>query len=1119
MDFGEKYHHIYCDRYGNQYRISLRELEYTGESSLVECGRTQWLVDREGGDMLKLGGVYPTRATAEFISDQGFDLDELYTGQEYSYQLARLKNGTIDWVGFVVPDGFTEARWDDQRTSLSVQATDNLSILKGKQFADEFGENYRNRYPPMQTYMWVIKECLKKTGLLLPIWTMVDLKTLVDDEVNPVTQLFTGVSGSKIRTTIPVSTQRGEELVSTMPVGRYIRVTSGSIEGEEFEIVASNSSFLSNELRIVSVTLNPAPPISAIIYELEVFDKYGVPSLVLSIRGHFNDVDSSEIGIYKEGVNFDFIQTGDRLIIKDSEAGNDGNYEITGFISSTPPDSPYIRIQLSPQVPVTIHENVIIEITSAQSQDYPDPLEGTSHDIGVWIRDSNVDGKSYFEARGGAMTCWDVLDDISRQWGVKIQQNQGHWEVKRWNVDKSPSSDLKWFVYNSEGVQIGRQDFQENVLIPCKASDNAFMIKGVRVSMDRVLKYAVVNYKYKYREEGDTLQNLIVNGGFEGGINPAPRDWNVVRADNNVIIPAMVLEMVTEDMPPNHNQAVRIKNMANTRSLSNLTPASESEILKGDKLKISWWERKDRNDEPDGTGLGIYSIAIYESIDYAYESSLPESQRNSRRIPGMAGNKIFHLVNDSDGTSGTRPGGVQASHRDNILVTTSWLETGSADDNNRFVRIYTPSYTIRSVDDSGWREITIETGESPISGYLKFEVLGAAQNIKISGPQQRPERLMPTDLNIPNPSTSGGTGYRGRLNRRSSITASDADIQLRPWYPESDFKTLVVTGFFVGRILDPSNDAVPQIDPFMYPDFQAQLSRDFTDTISEIEVSTGDDYGDFADDKISGMWWAGKRTTMWDTWDGRFGWSRQGLITAKSVMEMYWNKTRLIDCELHVPDLNWSSRIVLESFPSKRFVMLRGAIGGQHDSFRGVLTEIHDDGAGQLPPGGNDGGNTVTPDWQPVGITRCRRDISGNNTGVVESVQRDMNPASPTYGQERWMRTGEDPALCPIGEPPVIMWGEQLVLDSNLLRTFPLDNDGDRYSVEYSNDGSDRYLRILHRADMGLVRSIIYADGDESISGWIYEPDVVIDGYTYKSMRLSWFVGTFTNLSVTFVIN
>src|SRR5690606_22943311 len=122
----------------------------------------------------------------------------------------------------------------------------------------------------------------------------------------------------------------------------------------------------------------------------------------------------------------------------------------------------------------------------------------------------------------------------------------------------------------------------------------------------------------------------------------------------------------------------------------------------------------------------------------------------------------------------------------------------------------------------------------------------------------------------------------------------------------SEGVTLMTTGIAVNKLIDADNEAVPQIDPFMYPDFQAQLSRNYSDTIPEVEVLTGDDYGDYAEDRISGMWWNGQRTTMWDTWDNRFGWSRQGLVLAKSIMEMYWKPTRLLDCEINLPNLHWS---------------------------------------------------------------------------------------------------------------------------------------------------------------------------------------------------------------------
>src|SRR5690606_14155507 len=149
---------------------------YLGPAIEVECGRQQFLIERETSSEIKLGGVYATRATATFISDTGFDLQELYTGDETTYLLVRLKNGNIDWQGNVVPDGFQQDDYDAERTQLTVKATDNLTILKGKQFVDEVGDNFGDSDGEyMQSFLWVIKECLKKTGLIMPIWTLVDI--------------------------------------------------------------------------------------------------------------------------------------------------------------------------------------------------------------------------------------------------------------------------------------------------------------------------------------------------------------------------------------------------------------------------------------------------------------------------------------------------------------------------------------------------------------------------------------------------------------------------------------------------------------------------------------------------------------------------------------------------------------------------------------------------------------------------------------------------------------------------------------------------------------------------------------------------------------------------------
>src|SRR5690606_234755 len=132
---------------------------------------------------------------------------------------------------------------------------------------------------------------------------------------------------------------------------------------------------------------------------------------------------------------------------------------------------------------------------------------------------------------------------------------------------------------------------------------------------------------------------------------------------------------------------------------------------------------------------------------------------------------------------------------------------------------------------------------------------------------------------------------------------------------------------------------------------------------------------------------------------------------------------------------------------------------------------------------------------------------SGLNTGGVERLESDINQASPTFGQERWVSAGSNTTLCPIGSPPEILWGEQLTVFVNALRTEPYVKNGDIYTIEYSNDGSNVYLRLLHLASLGTIKGIFYENGAESTTGWEYEPDVVIEGYTYKHIRLTWFVG------------
>lgn len=1094
MAYSEKYHHIYCDREGNEYRISLRELDYEGSSTLVEGRDIPWIVEQENSSNLKVGGVYPTKATAVFISEGSFTLEELYTGDEATYQLARLKNGVVDWIGYVIPDGFSEDNWDGNKQLLSVQASDNLPSLKGLPFVDEFGENFGNSDTYIRSFLWVIKEAIKKTGSLLPIWTMVDLKTLVTASEFKYEVRISGDSDGFFLFEVGEDISVANDIISKLNESGKVILDSPSATGTFTVVSSALETHLPGDPYEIKVSVSET--VSNFSYEngdIEIIQPEN--GLVLARRGHFNDVAASEIGIYKEGVDFSFLKVGDTLKISDS-TNNDGTYEVTGFVNSVPPDSPYIRIQLSPQVPEQIHENVIVEIISVNA-DYPDPLL-TEHDVRVWIRDSNVEGKTYYEARGGAMMTWDVLDAIARQFNVKIQQNQGHWEVKRWNADKKESGVYQWYIYNSEGTPIGRHPFGDDLYMPCVAEVNKYRIYGTSRQMDRVLKNVIVNYRYKYKQDGDSLNNIVVNGNFEGALNPYPRGWDKIDSVSVGGIPQMVMTKENTGLPAGFSDALRIANYTNNRTLTNLTVLSSAEVNKGDRLKIQWYERIDDPDD-NRSSVGIYAISIFESIDHAMGRPV-RGVRSSQSYDYKT--QAYDLVNDGEDNGRQAIGTVKV---DNILG--RWRDQREDGDALKHFRL--TSTPDRSGD---WRKIEIEVGEVPINGYIKLEVIGSAKNVYDNPINDlRTGGILASSVFAPDRNVPRGTTERQYVSQR------------RSYYNQSDNVSIVVTGFYIGKIVDPDNEVVPQIDPFMYPDYQAQLSRKYTDTISEIEVLTGDDYGAYSEDRISGMMWNGEQTSMWDSWDNRYGWSRQGLVTAKSVIEMYWKPTRLLDVDISAPGIHWSSRFEFEEMPGLRFVILRGNISSYHDNFKGTLTEIHDQSAAPLPPGGNDGGNTVKPNWQSTGVSRCVRGDDGLNTGLVETVETDINPASPTYGQERWVNSGTNTGQCPIGEPIDLFWGAStLPIDPATLEYFPYQKDGNDYVVRFDNDGTGKYLVFLHRASIGTVTSIRYLNGGWQAYGnlpsWQYEADTTINGYTYKVMRQIYMSGVLNQLPLIFTI-
>lgn len=1089
MAYQERFYHIYCDTYGKQFRISLQEWEYVGTSQQVDAGPEPIVFEQQNSAALKKGGVFPSAATITFVSTPTFRMGDIYTADNKKFLIEHYRtDGSSEgrWIGNIIPNGFSE-QYDGEFRYLVFMASDNLPLLQTILFVQENGDNYGlDTGEFQQTFIWALTEGLRKTGFGLELWTMVDIKALS----NEATSYTVTIAGNS------------EEDFFNILLGSNQGVASdivARLNAEPTLIVDSPSGTGTYTVTSVTQTTSYPFPINIRVEVAEAVPDFPgeggtitIPEqatgLVLARQGHFNDVAPSEIGIFKEGVDFSFLKIGDTVKISES-TNNDGTYEVTGFVNSVPPDDPYIRIQLSPQVPEQVHENVVIEIIT-QRTDYPDPLATTVHDTRTWINDANLEGVTYYEQRGSAMNTWEVLDAIARQYNLKIYQINGHWAAKRVNADILPTGVYQWFKYNPAGEFIGREDFGQDVTVACEdlTTTRDYQLYGAVISMDRVLRRSIVNYRYKYKTDGDSLINLIKGGNFippllpiGSSVDPAtytPIQWGR-RSQVSTIPPMFILPSNSWPLPPYVGPPgilsfIRMNGIYHDRQWLTTYSGYPTDVTAGDSLRISWWQRV--NGQMNAGGTWIYARSVIRIL-----------------ISTDAGEALYMLVNG--GTSqgqDTEPCQWVPYNMDAKYYAYTSQNPGTITSSQPFP----PAPGVDGL--SPWGEVRLSTPPCPASGNLIFEIVGSGMGTLLPG---EPNRL-PNTVPIYAPTGQGAFAPRAWNLATSEI-----------WF----------TGFFAAKVIDPSSEGVPLIHGYMYPEDDVQRTRNYTDTIEDIEVLTGDDG---SPDHVSNIYVregnALRVVKQWDSWRSDFGWGALGLILAKSIMQQYWTPWRIIEGVWSLENVNWDTRLHFDDpdLEGMRFIILSGRIDPKGNKFSGIIAQIWDESFPGLPSGGNDGGQSSGPQWENTGVWRCVRATgTGLNTGEVEILQSDTNPASATFGQERWIISGEDTDSCPIGQPPAIFYGEQETLNPASLRSYPVDKSGDSYTVYYSNNDGPNLLRLLHLASLGTVQEIQYEGGYVSASGWVYGSDETVGGYTYKSLYLTWVTGTYTQVPVTFTIS
>lgn len=701
-----------------------------------------------------------------------------------------------------------------------------------------------------------------------------------------------------------------------------------------------------------------------------------------------------------------------------------------------------------------------------------DPASQAFKNIRTYINQSTRDDIPYWRDKGEVWDCKRVMSALLIIWGAKLYQEDGVWRIKRVNLDAN-RTDKYWYQYNTLGVYIGREAVTGAVHFPCKSITDILVGRDHTISMDRVFEAVRVNYKYTFERDASQSGNRIVNPNFEDFGAHGPNDWVKHRFNRKVNSIPTIQDTLSGQNTNEITTAMRIPTNADGRRAIRASPI---DIKEGEKLYLEFWEKVEGG-VVDENWTGVYQL---------YLSNAELDNTN-----------VHFLVND--GISGTTKKDIVTNQQGESVkaLRSKWIKRPIFD------QVFFGSYPSMLVPDASgndfWIKIIVDIPRAPITGSLTLFVFGAAEfrpYYQFQFYYKKPFPIFYPDYTI------------SAIDRNDNWVEKD---NYRP-VPENKARDLSITGMFLGTIVEEANEPDEH-------DYIATNDGLYTDRFEPIDIFNGD-AGDR--DHISNIVvpTANGAELFWNTQENVFSKNAKiGLILAKSVLMQYNKPYRMIDGALAASGLKFGTLITFESLPGIQFIVQRGTFSDYEieGSFQGTLVQISEN---EDIEGGFDNGNTLDPIWASTGRTRCQKDGSNLNTGIVEAEEQDINPASETQGDTRWVAGDEDLATCPLGEPDNYLWGsDDASLDTANMVNFPFGLDGDGVSVLYSNPGGE-FLYFLHRFESGqVVETITTSFQGNIIADWQYLSDVVVDGFDYRVLRMDYVTGEYQDLTVNFVFS
>lgn len=139
----EKYFHRYCDSYGHVCRISIDDINFTGDAIELEGQEDPFLITYETNSDFLYDPIRPSSAEVNLTlgTDNGVEMNDMWTTDERRFKVIHIIDENIDWVGWMIPNGF-EHEFRGGAYYVTITASDVLSTLEKIPFVYDDGNTY-----------------------------------------------------------------------------------------------------------------------------------------------------------------------------------------------------------------------------------------------------------------------------------------------------------------------------------------------------------------------------------------------------------------------------------------------------------------------------------------------------------------------------------------------------------------------------------------------------------------------------------------------------------------------------------------------------------------------------------------------------------------------------------------------------------------------------------------------------------------------------------------------------------------------------------------------------------------------------------------------------------------